>query len=270
MNNKLMLSALVSATAFSFLPPTVHPATHAQTTQRKQTSFWERIAQIILRQPEPPIKPSKGGSRPIEMLCMVSPDAPKETRIVWSDRPLFIWQGNVKEIALLQQGNEQELWRQNVLNTKHTTYTGTPLQPGQTYKWLVYPNTSSPRSPTFVSFQVMEAPKRNQITNELTKLEAQLKAKGAAEETIAEEKAKFFADKELWSDFMQQVYSVKNPSPELLKLIEDIPKQLCSGTSSSRGNASTRHERSTPSTQPRKFQTPDFLKKSGISQSIKN
>ncbi|MCX7592932.1 MAG: DUF928 domain-containing protein [Fischerella sp.] len=182
------------------------------------------------------------------MLCMVSPDAPSEgIRIVWSDRPFFIWQGNVKEIALLQQGNEQELWRQNVLNTKHTTYTGTPLQPGQIYKWQVYPNTSSPTSPTFVSFQVMEAPQRNQITNELNKLEAQLKAKGAAEETIAQKKANFFADKQLWSDFMQQVYSVKNPSPELLKSTKDIPQQLFSNTSSSPSNASTRRSRSTPS-----------------------
>jgi hypothetical protein len=240
MNNKLVLSALLSATAFNFLPPKVHLATHAQTTQRKQTSFWERIAQIILREPEPPIKPRKGGSRPIEMLCMVSPDAPQQTRIVWSDRPLFVWQGNVKKIAIRQQGKEEEMWNPNVLGTKHISYTGTPLQPGQTYQWLVYPNTSSPISPTFVSFQVMEAPQRNQITNELTKLEAQLKAKGAAEETIAEKKAKFFAEKNLWSDFMQQAYSVKNPSPELLKLTKDIPKQLCSNTSSSPSNASTR------------------------------
>jgi hypothetical protein len=240
MNNKLMLSGLVSATAFSFLAPTIHLATHAQTTQGKPTSFWERIAQIILHKPEPPIKPRKGGSRPIEMVCMVSPDAPDQIRIVWSDRPLFIWQGDVKEIALRQQGKEEKMWNPNVLNTKHISYTGTPLQPGQTYEWLVYRNTSSPISPTFVLFQVMEAPQRNQITNELTKLEAQLKAKGAAEETIAEEKAKFFVDKGLWSDVMQQAYSVKNPSPELLKLTQEIPKHLCSNTSSSPGNASNR------------------------------
>ncbi len=249
MNNKLMLSALVSATAFSFLPPTVYLATHAQTTQGKQTSFWETIAQTILRKPKPPIKPRKGGSRPLigrgnssnsEMLCMVSPDAPEKIRIVWSDRPLFIWQGNVKEIGIRQQGNTEKEWKQNVLNTKHISYTGAPLQPGQTYEWRVYQNTSLPTSPTFVLFQVMEAPQRNQITNELNKLEAQLKAKGAAEETIAQKKAEFFAGKELWSDVMQQAYSVKNPSPELMKLTKDIPKQLCSDTSSSPDNASTR------------------------------
>ena len=64
------------------------------------------------------------------------------------------------------------------------------------------------------------APKRDRITEELTALEGRLK--GASEETIALEKADYFAKEGLWSDALQELYSVSKPSAEVTRAIAQI------------------------------------------------
>jgi hypothetical protein len=59
----------------------------------------------------------------------------------------------------------------------------------------------------------MEPEKRDRISVELTQLEERLK--GASAETIALEKANYFAKEGLWSDALQELYSVPKPSAEL-------------------------------------------------------
>ena len=71
----------------------------------------------------------------------------------------------------------------------------------------------------------MSAPQRNRIGAELRLIEKLHKDKSP--EKIALTKAKYFAEKGLWSDALQQAYSVPNPSPELSQMIEDIPNELC-------------------------------------------
>jgi hypothetical protein len=102
------------------------------------------------------------------------------------------------------------------------------LEPGKTYRWFIFLSELDNASPTqFVSFKVMEAPQRNRITAELKLLERLQKNKSANAEGIASTKAEYFAQKELWSDALQQFYSIPNPSPELLQRIKDIPNHLC-------------------------------------------
>ncbi|MEB3215789.1 MAG: DUF928 domain-containing protein, partial [Nostocales cyanobacterium 94392] len=59
------------------------------------------------------------------------------------------------------------------------------------------------------------------------RLEILQKSKGANAEKIAFTKAEYFTQKGLWSDALQQAYSVPNPSRELSQIIKDIPNQLC-------------------------------------------
>jgi hypothetical protein len=68
----------------------------------------------------------------------------------------------------------------------------------------------------------MDSEKRRGITNDLTKLDASLKQERATVEKIALEKANYFAGREMWTDALQQLYSVPNPSPELLQTIKNI------------------------------------------------
>ena len=121
---------------------------------------------------------------------------------------------------------KEYLKTQIVTGNQSVNYTGKALEPGQTYRLSIILSELEKASPTmFVPFKIMEAPQRNRISAELRLLERLHKNKGA--ENIAVTKAKYFAQKGLWSDALQQAYSVPNPSPELSQIIEDIHNQLC-------------------------------------------
>ncbi|MBD2771955.1 DUF928 domain-containing protein [Iningainema tapete] len=221
--NKYLLPILLLATALSISHIIPNQAQSVKKKPIQQIFSWTKISQALFS-PKPPIKPRKGGSRDPLFICMISPDAPKPHRIVWSDRPLFIWNGSVQKIAVRTAGSNEDLWSQTVAATQITNYTGKALQPGQKYDWWVFIGESPNKS---VPFQVMESQQRDRITSQLRTLENQLKAKGANIEAIATAKANFFANKQLWSDALQQAYSVEKPSPELAQIRQDIPDKLC-------------------------------------------
>jgi hypothetical protein len=230
--DKLLLHTLVFSTiALSTVQVLSNQVTLAQKSSIQQIFSWTSISQILFSK-KPPVEPRKGGSRPTDPICMVSPDAPSKPRIVWSDRPLFLWKGRVQTIAVRPRDSEQDLWNQPATETQNITYQGEPLQPGQTYEWVV-------NSSTFVLFQIMETQQRNRITAELKTLENQLQTQGASIEAIALAKAKYFADSNLWSDALQQAYSVPNPSDGLKEMIKNIDN-LCDGPKSDGHNSATR------------------------------
>lgn len=194
---------------------------NAQNTSEQTKLAWTNIFQAATKKPKPPVKPRKPGSRPTDAtICMISPDAPDQTRIVWSDRPLFLWQGKVNKIAVRRKGSNVYLWSQSVTSAESTTYTGNALQPGQTYEWVVNDNT-------FVPFQVMKAEPRKLIAEELTNLEKQQPVQGTSTENIALIKANYFAKAQLWSDVFQETYSVPQPSTNLLKMRQELVVELC-------------------------------------------
>ncbi|MGB3650334.1 MAG: DUF928 domain-containing protein [Rivularia sp. (in: cyanobacteria)] len=208
----MLRSSILSTTAFiSLLSLTPQPV-YAQTIS-PITSFWNKIFKPV-GDPEPPIKPRKGTSRPQKPICLISPDAPTQTRIIWNTKPFFLWKGDIKKIAVGIPGNKEYLKTQIVTGNQSVNYTGKALKPGNTYRLSIILSELEKASPTmFVPFKIMEAPQRNRISAELRLLERLHKNKGA--ENIAVTKAKYFAQKGLWSDALQQAYSVPNPSPEL-------------------------------------------------------
>ena len=229
--NKFILSTLIlSALTISTSAVLANQAVNTKKTPTQQSFSWASITEVLFNTKKPPVEPRKGGSR--GDICMISPDKPNNNRIVWSDRPLFLWQGRVQKIALRTQGSNKDIWSQAVTTeTQNITYTGQPLQPGEGYAWVV-------NSSMFIPFQVMEAQQRDRISADLQTLENQLKAKGENTEAIALAKANYFAKNQLWSDVLQQIYSV--PKPELNQIRQEISNKLCS-TQSLQGDNSTTH-----------------------------
>ena len=216
-------STILSTTAFIGLFSLIPQPVNAQQIS-PTTSFWNKIFKPSRRDPEPPIKPRKGSSR--GPVCLISPDAPGKTRIIWNTKPFFLWKGDIKKIALGIYGSKEYLKTQIVTGSQKANYTGRPLEPGKTYRWSISLSEVDTASYTmFVPFKIMSAPQRNRIGAELRLIERLYKDKGT--EKIALTKAKYFAEKGLWSDALQQAYSVPNPSPELSQMIEDIPNELC-------------------------------------------
>lgn len=207
--------------------------TKPQPTQlKKKRSTWEAILTLFKKRKEPNL-----GSRGV---CPVSPGLLESTNIIWSDRPLFLWQGIdfPLEIRLYNSFNPKQeqsiLWRQ-VLNTaspavtfQSLQYTGQVLEPGKIYDWEIF-NQSS-KSKLRRSFQVMGLEEREQMKRELKNLENQLRAENATDEEIALERSYYFAQRNLWSDALQEMYSVQKPSQELIMKVQELLSYLCNAT----------------------------------------
>ncbi|KYC41771.1 hypothetical protein WA1_17225 [Scytonema hofmannii PCC 7110] len=184
---------------------------------RGQTSIyvssWQNMFHwLVKRKKQRPI--SRGD------LCLISPNEK-----IYSTQPLFLWKGNLKKIEVSEVDGNKYAWKPNIEQKTSVTYTGKEaLQPGNSYKWEGFLGDNPA---IFANFQIMDEQERLVISNELKALEKQLQAKKADEKTVALEKAQFFAEKELWSDVLQQVYSVPKASSELLQIRKDLPEKLC-------------------------------------------
>lgn len=156
-------------------------------------------------------------------LCAIAPPARLMgiNSAIWHDRPLFIWQGAAVRIELLKSSSEEVLWSKNLTpNDTTAVYDGEPLQAGQRYEWRLY---LSDRDPEAILFRILPKEERDRITAELNQLQTQ----GATPEEIALQRANYFAKNRLWSDALQEIYSVPNPSDQLKKLGEEITAYLC-------------------------------------------
>jgi hypothetical protein len=211
---------LLSASSIVIFPALVILPETALSNEVVQTTSWRDVLNINnLFQRRRRRTAARGN------FCPISPGVQGEITQIWSDRPLFVWQGEIQTIGVRTRGRDtDDFWSQSVAALQSTTYTGEKLQPGQTYEWTVY---RGEKPAMFVPFRLMQTQQRDRITKELSNLETQLQTKGADKEAIALAKAKYFAYQELWSDVLQQAYSVPEPSAELKRIRQDIAQQLC-------------------------------------------
>ncbi|KYC35451.1 hypothetical protein WA1_06395 [Scytonema hofmannii PCC 7110] len=212
----LMLAGVASMLVFPVLmtPET----TSAQTTQ--QSFSWQTVFDSLFgRRKQRPI------SRPIQQgaLCFI---APSHQKAIYSTRPLFLWKGTLKKIAVANLGSNNYFWSEKISGQKSfVTYAAKDkLQPGESYEWQGFIG----ENPAILApFQVMDSQQRQVVNNELKALETRSQAKNANKEEVALERANYFVQKELWSDALQEAYSVPNPSTELSQLLQKLPDELC-------------------------------------------
>lgn len=169
-------------------------------------------------------------------VCPISPGNLGE-QTIWSDQPLFIWQGEIppSQITLYSstvnydyEQDDQVVWTQTIPpKTTTIAYAGEKLQPGFSYDWKFVSGEKIYR-PTFI---LMEESARKAIATELTVLENELKSNNATEEEIAIAKADYFIQQQLWSDALQQMYSVEKSSTDLANKIAEIEQYLCNSNS---------------------------------------
>ncbi|MBD2355141.1 hypothetical protein H6G41_11000 [Tolypothrix sp. FACHB-123] len=223
---------LLSASSMVIFPAVVISPETAFSSEVVQTTSWREVLNINnLFQRRRRRTAARGN------FCPISPGVQGEITQVWSDRPLFIWQGNIQTIGLRARGSDTDnLWSQSVEAQQSINYTGEKLQPGQIYEWTVYRGKNPAM---FVPFRLMDSQKRDRITQELQTLETELQTKGADKEAIALAKAKYFANQQLWSDVLQQAYSISQPSDELKQIRQDIAQQLCTAPPANNNNAAT-------------------------------
>jgi hypothetical protein len=256
--NWVLSTLLVSAAIASGLPT---QSMQSAVAQINSPQSWAAIFENVFNQQNPPQdnNPTADSSGPaagrpvIARVCALTPSPIGTNAEIWSDRPLFVWRGlrNVgKQIEVRLPGSQEALWYQEVpvgTGIRRVMYDGEkPLQPGQTYNWVVinqanqefeFSNLNYVKS---VTFKVMDAQKRDRIKADLTRLEEELKNKRATPEEIALQRANYFAQRQLWWDVLQEVYSVKNPSAALEEVVKSIPNEICTPRAS-RPNAVLSH-----------------------------
>jgi hypothetical protein len=173
----------------------------------------------------------KGGTRS-GSICLVTPGL-GETRGVWSDRPLFLWDREISRVEVRLVNTDTSVWNQTVPSSSRSiVYQGQPLQPGQTYVVLLFDPTDSLfiKDKDYAShpkFTLMAESERSSIAQGLAATENQFKSQGSSDETIALEKAELFTEKKLWSDALQTIYSVQNSSLELQTFVQTIITDTC-------------------------------------------
>lgn len=212
LNWSAMLGSLLAILLPSQTPP--QPPVNAPSTNPDIT--WT----ILLSQAGPPAGTPPGGSRGSgdDIVPLIPGAISAET---WSNSPLFLWQGTVRQIELVA-ATGSIIWSQRLTETaQHCFYTGAPL-PSGSYEWMLY--SPAKVAVSRVAFQVMQPEKQSRIAADLAALEAQLPA--ATPEQLALQKANYFAERQLWSDVFREAFSVTDPSQELSTLLETLPITL--------------------------------------------
>ena len=177
----------------------------------------------------PPVPP--GTAAPRGGICAIAPKSIGTTTQVWNTRPLFVWTGPFKRLELRRVGSSQLLWSHTIAgNQNRVLYGGDELKPGDTYEWKLFfsDRENAPVAAT-EQFRVMDGKERDRITEQLQRLNEQLK--NLSPEDKAKQRAQYFVQQQLWSDVLQEAYSVENPSPALTNMVKALPKAICPNSS---------------------------------------
>lgn len=182
---------------------------------------------IILQEAEDNRNGRDGVGRPGTGLCLLSPS---QGQTIWHQQPLFVWQG-FSTIGVSVEGDRQTpLWKTTadaaITDVYRAIYTGTALEPGESYQWLFF---ISPEKPAMWSqFEIMAPAEHAEIAADLDSLQADLEAQAADGEAIAIARATYFAEKDLVADALQEIFAVEQPSADLMAVQANLVAQYCS------------------------------------------
>jgi hypothetical protein len=196
-----------------------------------KTQSWQEVFKNFFNKKNednpPPGTPGSGIAR--GDVCLITPGVNSSNREIWSDRPLFVWRGKLGRIEVRHYGSEEVLWSQTVSETDNSvSYTGDRLVAGERYQWVIFLSQNGVNPAIVSPFKVIDDKERDRIRVRLIILGVELREKGYNPEQITLARANYFAQKELWSDFLQEVYSMENPSEDLQEIIQQIPAKVCS------------------------------------------
>lgn len=208
----LILSVLMLLPCY---PASVEAQPQNPPPQNPWGSVWQ---QIIRRRDQDKPRTSRG------LICPVIPQLMSQ-RVIWRDRPIFVWKGKAEMISVFDFADPQQpIWTRDRLgNDNSVVYAGEPLKPGTRYIWKAETGTEISQ----VIFQILERSTRDQVTAQLTQLETQLNyQKGTPEERV-KQRVQFFLNRNLFLDALQELYSMPQPSLELKALREQIVQVSC-------------------------------------------
>ena len=195
----------------------------AQSSPALDSSFLEWLNTPPNPDAEETPRTSRGGSE----FCFVALDQETVTPL-WSDRPVFLIQGGVRNLILHQVDNEEPIWTHSASDTEAITYDGPPLQPGIVYVLRAEHPVFS--NDIFVTRQLtlLSVEDQVEIATTLSDLETELQGAGQSEAAIALARADYFWQQELTVDAWAAVLPLQPTSETVSEAIATAYERICS------------------------------------------
>jgi hypothetical protein len=157
--------------------------------------------------------------------CAITPGLVGKEDLIWNNRPVFAWKGNARQIVLRDYDTGVVLWEKLIADgQQYVVYTGESLTPGRIYRWKLISETNS--SVEF-TFELMSSLAREKIFQELQALETSLQEQGESLSNISLARSNYFFERNLWSDAIETLYAIDNPSPEIVAALTNISHHFC-------------------------------------------
>lgn len=166
-------------------------------------------------------------------VCAITPGLLDKDFTVLSDRPLFAWQGQASKLNVRDFKTRTIVWSADVdANTQQLAYNGPqPLEPGKIYQWQVLgKNPTSQDRAQWSTVTVMAAPERDTMMTKLKEITQTAQQSKQSSEEIADEQAMYLLDQNLWSDALQVVFAVKDPSTEFVEQRKFFAENMCAAS----------------------------------------
>ena len=209
----------------------------AASKEVSRTLSFRQIIRRIFRDDEERDPPtiSRGG------VCLVTPTDIGGSNAIWHDQPVFVWQGAIAQLRVIDATTESVLWEYNPsLRETQATYLGEPLQASRRYRWQVFTASNSTAPARTFEFAILPAATRWLVANGLNA------AEHSASDTVgaslkdpvqgAAARARYFANRDLEADAIQTLFSVDinaddqmsdEATTELLSAQQEILDNVC-------------------------------------------
>lgn len=161
--------------------------------------------------------------------CLLAPARPGEETTIWHQKPVFIWQGTIGKLEVVDDITGERLWQyEPAPDETFVSYEGEQLKAGSTYVWKVYSDSTSETAITFPPFTILPAINRLLIANGLSVARDRAIAADNPEENPPElANANYFAFRDLPVDALQSLFTVENPSADLVEGRAEIVESMC-------------------------------------------
>lgn len=196
-----------------------------------QASFWNSWFTS-----PPPDPPTPGGSRG-PYFCAIAPYSGE--MMVQGDRPQFIWQGVADRVEVRRDGEDDAIWESPMSDADQVSWHGVEfdepllnsviyaiappdltLEPEHAYELWVF---RSPFAPEVVAFQTLSATQQDQIEEQVASFEDV----SSLDDSEILERADYFAEQDLWSDFWNHIFRVQDPADALIDVLETELITIC-------------------------------------------
>lgn len=220
----IALSGSIHTSAIAQTPPSAQPIPTQQHLLDTSSAFRNLLRRIFPDdERDDPTTISRGD------FCLLAPARPGEETTIWHQKPIFIWQGTIGKLEVVDEATGDTVWQYEPTPAEtFVSYGGETLRTGGTYLWKVYDSAESDSAMAFPPFTVLPAINRLLIANGLSVAQQRAIAAENPQENPPElARANYFAFRELPVDALQSLFSVEDPSADLIEGRTEVVDAMC-------------------------------------------